>query len=598
MSAHNDVAAIIDSLREIAVERRPADRLLQTFLGYYYRDIPSDDADARRLNAAYAAAVAHLHLGRVRRVGETLVEVLSPDLERDGWETERTILMFVTDDVPFLVDSVRMVLDRHQLGIHLMIHPMLGVERNDRHELIAVDADDGRVEAWTLIELDRCPPEVRQRLEADVRTSIDDVQSVVRDFGAMQQRLVEVAGDDALMRWLADANFVFLGSAIYEPSADGLRLDPTSLLGQYRSRRLDPEHIDPPAHDGDAPIVIARTDAVATVHRPARMTSIAIRPPTSESTVCREYRFVGLLGSAAYRNSVFAIPGIGRRADEVVSRVGATVESHTGRVVRNVIETLPRDVVFESGVDELTELVSAISGLQERHIVRVFDLSEPVGPWTTVLVYVPQTRFTAALPELVAALVSEYYGGEIRDIETLVGASSLARISMAVRATPLDDNARLVTSIDLASRTWGERASDALVDLLGEIEGHRVWSVVAGTVPADYEARVRPEAAVGDLVNVEAVLSGTDDITTSFARRRGQRVALPCVPARPPDDDCRTGADTRTPGAVAHRRAPVGVHRPVSHRASRRHRRPYGVGDDHRCAARGSPACLRRPDDR
>ncbi len=169
MSAHNDVAAIIDSLREIAGERRPSDRLLQTFLGVYYRDIPSDDADGRRLNAAYAAAVAHLHLGRERRAGETLVQVLSPDLERDGWETERTILMFVTDDVPFLVDSVRMVLDRYQLGIHLMIHPMLRVERNDRHELVDVDAADGRVEAWTLIELDRCPSEFRERLEVDVR---------------------------------------------------------------------------------------------------------------------------------------------------------------------------------------------------------------------------------------------------------------------------------------------------------------------------------------------------------------------------------------------------------------------------------------------
>ncbi len=112
-------------------------------------------------------------------------------------------------------------------------------------------------------------------------------------------------------------------------------------------------------------------------------------------------RFVGLLGSAAYRQSVFAIPGIGQRADEVVDAVGATVESHTGRAVRNVIETLPRDVVFESGVEELTDLVSAITGLQERHIVRVFDLTEPVGPWTTVFVYVPQSRFTAALPELV-----------------------------------------------------------------------------------------------------------------------------------------------------------------------------------------------------
>ena len=130
----------------------------------------------------------------------------------------------------------------------------------------------------------------------------------------------------------------------------------------------------------------------------------------------------------------------------------------------------------------------------------------------------PRSRFTAALPNLVAALVSEYYGGEIRDLETFVGASSLARISMTVRAQPLEDTAKLVASIDSASRTWRERAQDALFELLGEVEGHRVWSVVGDTVPADYEARVRPEAAVGDLVNVEAMLSGTHDIATSFGR--------------------------------------------------------------------------------
>ena len=514
MSAHNDVADIIDSLRTIAGRRRPNDPLLQSFLGVYYRDVPSEDADSKRLNAAYAAAVAHLQLGRTRRAGETLVEVLSPDLERDGWETERTILMFVTDDVPFLVDSVRMVLDCYELGIHLLIHPMLSVGRNDRHELVDVDAPDGRVEAWTLIELDRCPPDQRATLEAEVRTAIDDVQSVVRDFSPMQERLCEVAGDDQLLRWLADENFVFLGSAIYERSAEGLRLQPDSLLGQYRTHRLDAERIDPPAKDGDESVVIARTDAVATVHRSARMTSIAVRSPATR----QEVRFVGLLGSAVYRQSVFAIPVIGARAYEVVARVGAAVESHTGRAVRNVIETLPRDVVFEVGVDELVDLVGEISGLQERRIVRVFDISEPVGPWTTVLAYVPQSRFTAALPDLVAALVSEYYGGGVRDLETLVGASSLARISMTVRSGLLADTTRLVASIDRASRTWGERARDALVDLLGEVEGHRVWSVVRATVPADYEARVHPEAAVGDLVIVESMLSGSDEITTSFGR--------------------------------------------------------------------------------
>jgi len=520
MSAHNDVADIIDDLREIAGARRPNDALLQSFLGVYYRDVPSDDADRRRRNAAYAAAVAHLELGRVRRGGQTLVEALSPDLERDGWETERTILMFVTDDGPFLVDTVRMVLDRHGLGIHLLVHPMLKVARNDRHELTDVDAPGGRVEAWTLIELDRCPSDQREQLESEVRAAIDGVQSVVHDFAPMRDRIRDVAGDDSLLVWLSDENFVFLGSAIYDRTPDGLRVRPDSLLGEYRTGRLDPERIDPPAHDSDEPIVIARTDAVATVHRPARMTSIAVRVAGSvgSDSPDSEVRFVGLLGSAAYRQSVFAIPVIRERADQVVARVGAAVESHTGRAVRNVIETLPRDVVFETGVDELTELVAAISGLQERRLVRVFDVTEPVGPWTTVLAYVPQSRFTATLPELVAVLVSEYYSGEIRDLETLVGKSSLARISMTVRSGTLADTSRLVASIDLASRTWAERVNDALVDGLGEVEGRRVWSIVAPTVPADYMARVRPEAAVGDLVNIEAMLSGSNDITTSFGR--------------------------------------------------------------------------------
>ena len=514
MSAHNDVAEIIESLRTIASERRPTDRLLQEFLGVYYSDVPSDDADARRLNAAYAAAVAHLELGRTRRHDQTLVQVLSPDLERDGWETDRTILMFVTSDAPFLVDTVRMVLDRYRLGIHLLVHPMLSVRRNDRHELTAVDAADGRVEAWTLIELDRCVPEDRLQLEADVRAAIDDVQSVVRDFAPMRQRLRSVEADDPLLRWLADGNFVFLGSAIYDRSPEGLQVRPDSLLGEYRSGGFDPGRIDPPPFPGDDPVVIARTDAVATVHRRARMTSVAVRTEGG----ALETRFVGLLGGAAYRQSVFAIPVISTRADRVAERLGAAIESHTGRAVRNVIETLPRDVVFEASVDELTDLVGAIVGLQERRIVRVFDVSEPVGPWTTVLTYVPQSRFTAALPDLVAALVSEYYGGEVRDLETLVGSSSLARISMTVRSGRLDDTSRLVGSIDRASRTWGERALHALIELLGEVEGHRVWAVVGPTVPADYEARVRPDAAVGDLVNVAEMLSGSSEIVTSFGR--------------------------------------------------------------------------------
>jgi glutamate dehydrogenase len=216
------------------------------------------------------------------------------------------------------------------------------------------------------------------------------------------------------------------------------------------------------------------------------MTSIAVRPDGSDL----EYRFVGLLGSAAYRESVFAIPVVGERATEVVERIGASVATYTGRAVRNVVETLPRDIVFELDPQPLHELVSAIVGLQERRIVRLFDVSEPVGPWTLVLVYIPRSRYVADLPERVADLVSEHYGGDTRDLEVLLGTSSLVRIAMTVRAPRLERPDELVADIDAASTTWAERVREALFASLGEIEGQWVFSTAARSVPADYQARV------------------------------------------------------------------------------------------------------------
>lgn len=503
MSAHNDVADILGRLQALARERRSDDPLLEQFLGRYYRELP-DDADDRRIDDAYAAGVAHLHLGRVRKDAETLVEVLSPEIERDGWETDRSILLFVTGDVPFLVDTVRLVLDRYELGIHLLVHPMLGVERDADHRFIAVGAGLGKIEAWTQIEVDRCPPDVRQALERDVREAIEGVQRVVDDFAPMRERLISVSGEDPLLAWMSREHLVFLGAASYVRSSSELTLVPGSELGEYRADgRLDPMIIDPPLFAGDDAFVISRTDAVACIHRGARMTSVAVRTPGGHE----EHRFVGLLSSAAYRKSVFAIPVIGERAKQVIEIVGAAAESHTGRAVRNVIETLPRDIIFELGEEELAEIVNEIVGLQERQIVRVFDVSEPVGPWTTVFVYVPRSRFTAVLPSIVTSLVSEHYGGEVRDPETLLGTSSLARISMVVRAEPMGDPDRLVAAIDAASTTWAERALHALIEVHGDIEGARVFDVVRHCVPADYQARVRPEAAVGELAKVASMLS-------------------------------------------------------------------------------------------
>ncbi len=540
--AAETVAETLDKLTAMAAERRPDDDVLREFLLRYYGELPDEDADDRRLDDAYAAAVTHLTLGRVRAPGDVLVRVLSPKGDRDGWRTERSVLMFVTDDIPFLVDTVRMVLDRHGLGIHLLVYPTLAFVRNDDDEIVRLDDSDvsadelgvgerRAIEAWVLIELDRCTPDLEQRLEADVSTAIDDVVRVVADFAEMRDRMRSIANGDTLLQWLGGQHFVLLGAASFDRllDADGvptLRLQPGTELGEYRpAARLDASDPTTPSKPGDDETVIARTEAVSWIHRAVRMTCISIRPPSEGGAV--EHRFIGLLGSGAYRESVFAIPTVGDRAREVLALAGTSEVSHLGRSVKNVVETLPRDVVFELDSNALAGLVIDIVGLQERRIVRVFDVAEPVGPWSTVFVYVPQARFESSLPDRIRELVEKHYGSEARDLHTMLGSSSLARITMTVRSNPSVDLDRLGAAVDDVSTTWNERAEAAICDVLGDVAGRSTFAVVREAIPNDYRARVAPEASSSDLATIARLLDTEPDSPESLATSLGRTVDAP-----------------------------------------------------------------------
>ena len=201
------MADILSDLEALANQRRPDDALLGSLLPRYYSELPDDDADGRRRDDLYAACAAHLRLGRRRQPGETLVEVLSPELERDGWQSTGSILLFITDDIPFLVDTVRLVLDRHDLGIHLLVHPTLAVERDGDGALTSIGSEPGPTtvtEAWTQIEIDRCGADLRAVVEREVMNAIAEVHLVVDDFADMQSRLLSVADGDALLTLVGD----------------------------------------------------------------------------------------------------------------------------------------------------------------------------------------------------------------------------------------------------------------------------------------------------------------------------------------------------------------------------------------------------------
>jgi glutamate dehydrogenase len=511
-------STVIRRVSQLALDRRPQDEILASFLPAYYGELPEFDVDDRREDDLYAVALTHLELGRHRQSGETMVEVLSPDRDRDGWHSDRSVVLIVTDDAPFMVDTTRIVLERHHIDTHLLVHPMLRANRDPAGNLKGISIGGAlygeQVEAWTQVEIDRCDAHRAELLRDDLVMAIGSVHRVVADFVAMRQRMLAHTHLDPLLDWLAQGHFVFLGAATYDLGPDGPTCRPESQLGELSGQC----EIDPDIDAGGPTVAVARSSQISSIHRASRLTVVTVLVDDADGKPVAE-RFVGLLASTAYRQSVLAIPSVGARARSVLGLALQGAEAHTGRSMRNVLETLPRDLVFELDTDRLAQLVIDVVSLQERQIVRVFDVPEPVGRSSTILVFLPKSRFNAQLPERVASTVGEAYGSSVRDLESLIGSGNLARITFTVeRGESAPDLDELSDAVDLSSTAWLDRVAEAASHEFGESRGATLIQRIGKSTPEEYRTSVDPQTAVGDFNRLDQLMVSERDTLTALTR--------------------------------------------------------------------------------
>src|SRR6185437_13866473 len=129
----------------------------QPFLKAYFRGVGEEDLAERTPATLATAARSHLELGWRRAPGQSLVRIFNPDPERDGFESPHTLVQIVTDDRPFLVDSVGTAFARAGIAVHLIVHPVLEVRRDGRGRLTGLSVDGGQpqqAESWELYEID------------------------------------------------------------------------------------------------------------------------------------------------------------------------------------------------------------------------------------------------------------------------------------------------------------------------------------------------------------------------------------------------------------------------------------------------------------
>ncbi|RSS79614.1 NAD-glutamate dehydrogenase [Streptomyces sp. WAC06614] len=552
-------------------ERPDRDTVLEYLQRYYLHTAPEDLTDRDPVDV-FGAALSHYRLAENRPQGTANVRVQTPTVEENGWTSSHSVVEVVTDDMPFLVDSVTNELSRVGRGIHLVVHPQVVVRRDVTGKLIEIlgpDCDahgprtarphDALVESWIHVEIDRETDKADlKQITADLLRVLSDVREAVEDWEKMRDAALRIADDlpneptaadlreheleeaRELLRWLADDHFTFLGYREYNlVDGDALAAVPGTGLGILRS---DPQHsskddghpVSPSFNrlPADARVkarehkllVLTKANSRATVHRPSYLDYVGVKKFDADGNVIGERRFLGLFSSAAYTESVRRVPVIRRKVAEVLEQAGFSPHSHDGRDLLQILETYPRDELFQTPVDKLREIVTSVLYLQERRRLRLYLRQDEYGRYYSALVYLPRDRFTTGVRLRLMDILREELGGTSIDFTAWNTESILSRIHFVVRVpqgTELPvltdaDAERLEQRLVEAARSWADGFEQALTSELGEERAAELMRRYAGSFSEGYKSDHTAARAVADLVHLEKLRDSGRDFALSL----------------------------------------------------------------------------------
>lgn len=500
----------------------PESQQIKRFVQYFYQVIePEDMLEREDVSNLYGVAVAYWRFARQYTPEQTKVLVYNPQFEQDGWQSSHTVVSILIKDMPFLVDSIRMALNQHGLTVHFTIHPVLKTRRDEQGQLLEVlpyngDAQDalaememGNEESIIHLEVDRqTEAAVLDDIARELEKVLNDVSKAVDDWQAMREKMSDVLQKlenshpplDAqeinevcdFLRWAQSNHFIFLGYREYELSAHGdeiiLYRVPGSGLGILRDQisnsqssfaqlplRLRKLALQPTL------LLLNKTSAPATIHRPGHLDYIGIKRFNQEGVVTGEQRFLGLYTSAAYHQLTSDTPLIRRKIKSVFEKAGFRCTSHKKRALSYILETYPRDELFQIDEETLFQTTMGILQLQERQQrIRLFVRPDTFGRFFSCLVYVSRDRYETEIRQRIQKVLLEAFGGS--NVKFSVWLSELVALTQIhfIIYTPtgscpdydIKDIEKRLIEVTL---TWSKMLQEALLEHNGEEVGTRFF---------------------------------------------------------------------------------------------------------------------------
>jgi glutamate dehydrogenase len=538
----------VNAVRKLAAARVPAAQraALEAFIPLYFGQVDPEELAERSAEDLLGAALSHWQWAETRGRGSAKVRVINPSVAEQGWASRHSVIEIANDDMPFLVDSVTMEINRQGLTLHLIVHPVLAVTRDAQGAIAKVqarqDAPDAPRESWMHIEVDRLVDAAqRAALVAGIEKALADARASVEDWKPMTARLREAIAEldaapkaldkneaaetRAFLQWLAEDHFVLLGyrqhDLVTERDQDALKLVPGSGLGVLRETAEERNSVSfaalPPearamARAPQPVAIVNKANTRSSVHRPGYTDYIGVKRFDAKGKVIGEHRFLGLFTSTAYSARVQEVPLVRGKVDAVLQRaaaIGVSAGGHLGKALAHILETYPRDELFQIAADELYTIATGILQLGERQRLRLFLRRDPFDRFVSCLIFAPRESYSTEMRRRFVQILTRAFDGRSTDFDVLLSDETLARIHITVRTTPGQvpayDRKAIERELAGAARRWDDDLRDALIDADGEARGTQLFKRWTAAFPAAYRERVSARAAVADVHKLDGL---------------------------------------------------------------------------------------------
>jgi len=528
----NDLSSYINQ----KLEAEQAD-LLTKFALQYYQSVIFEDIEKIAIEDLYGAVLSHWNLV-LEFSAEQKIQVYNPSIEEHGWQSRHTIVEIIVKDMPFLLQSVCMEVNRYGFTNHLVLHPVYSIIRNESGHFVSFSDDEGVNECLIHLEIDRqSTSSSMDLLKRSLGKVITDVKASTEDWPACLQQMQKVidelkqqtanskqlADEVDFLQWIHDNHFVFLAYREYqiirEGDSIGSRAIQGSGLGVLRdSIATIPEaQIIPMTEDAynvvNTPqaVMITKATSRATVHRPVFMDYIGIKQYNKEGEVVGEKRFLGLYSSTAYSCLIKEIPMVSAKIKQLQDKFDFKHNSHRARALLFTLQSLPRDELFQADFNSLLAFIEGMLLLQQSQRVRVFVRHDVYGHFASLLVFVPRDRYRTETRKKIQTILIDIFNAKNVEFSVQLSESILARLHFIIHSKDgccVEYDAREIEKqIVHALADWNDDLKEELQAAHGEASGNQLYADYHEGFSAAYREDVSCRSAVLDINKIEYLIS-------------------------------------------------------------------------------------------